>query len=81
MLACTKSIRIALQVCKGELKPNDNSFQWYSKRVSDGVAIEGECSHLGQKMRAEEILSSTSFSSATHSTLNTMENCTWHTLS
>ena len=38
---------------KCRLKTSDNSFAWHSKRVSDGVTLEGECRHIGEKTQAE----------------------------
>ena len=35
------------------MKTSESSFKWYSNRVSDGVSLEGECRHIGNKMRAE----------------------------
>ncbi|GIQ96194.1 MAG: hypothetical protein CM15mP1_0900 [Methanobacteriota archaeon] len=54
MLACTKSIRFTLQVCKVQSQTTDNLFKWFSKRVSDGVTLDGECRHIGEKVLAEK---------------------------
>ena len=53
MLACTKGHGLPYRYAKCRLKTSENSFSWHSKRVSDGVTLEGECRHIGEKTWAE----------------------------
>ena len=48
-----KAYGLPYRYAKCNLKTTDKSFKWFSKRVSDGVTLEGECRHVGQKMKAE----------------------------
>ncbi len=49
----TRAYGLPYRYAKCKLKFTDNSFSWYSKRVSDGAILDGECRHIGEKMKAE----------------------------